>query len=212
MKDSRCRLSAAFPHVQRSPYREGRSSDPVDLNYFPILLLAIFGKTRYNRNSFKTILISIWRSCIMAEEKRVNLKAQKFEAYTQANKMDFFVKNEMKDEADTVVFQSNLKVEGQTIPLGIITDNTIYTIIRVQIGSQLLKDENKLALLEYLNQLNRSYKVFKYVAAEDGSIFLDACLPSTNESFDAEIVRVILDVIVDHLNNEYKNIMKQAWK
>ena len=227
MKDSRCLLSAAFPHGQRSPYREGRSSDPVDSNHFPILLLAIFGKTRYNRNSFKTILISIWRSCIMAEEKgvnlkakkfemaeekRVNLKAQKFEAYTQANKMDFFVKNEMKDDADTVVFQSNLKVEGQTIPLGIITDNTIYTIIRVQIGSQLLKDENKLALLEYLNQLNRSYKVFKYVAAEDGSIFLDACLPSTNESFDAEIVRVILDVIVDHLNNEYKNIMKQAWK
>ena len=212
MKDSRCRISAAFPHGQRSPYREGRSSDPVDLNHFPILLLAIFGKTRYNRNSFKIILISSWRSCIMAEEKRVNLKAQKFEAYTQANKMDFFVKNEMKDEADTVVFQSNLKVEGQTIPLGIITDNTIYTIIRVQIGSQLLKDENKLALLEYLNQLNRSYKVFKYVAAEDGSIFLDACLPSTNESFDAEIVRVILDVIVDHLNNEYKNIMKQAWK
>ena len=185
---------------------------PLDPNHFPILLLAIFGKTRYNRNSFKTILISSWRSCIMAEEKRVNLKAQKFEAYTKANKMDFFVKNEMKDDADTVVFQSNLKVEGQTIPLGIITDNTIYTIIRVQIGSQLLKDENKLALLEYLNQLNRSYKVFKYVAAEDGSIFLDACLPSTNESFDAEIVRVILDVIVDHLNNEYKNIMKQAWK
>lgn len=185
---------------------------PLYPNHFPILLLAIFGKTRYNRNSFKTILISSWRSCIMAEEKRVNLKAQKFEAYTQANKMDFFVKNEMKDDADTVVFQSNLKVEGQTIPLGIITDNTIYTIIRVQIGSQLLKDENKLALLEYLNQLNRSYKVFKYVAAEDGSIFLDACLPSTNESFDAEIVRVILDVIVDHLNNEYKNIMKQAWK
>lgn len=185
---------------------------PLDPNQFPILLLAIFSKTRYNRNSFKTILISSWRSCIMAEEKRVNLKAQKFEAYTQANKMDFFVKNEMKDDADTVVFQSNLKVEGQTIPLGIITDNTIYTIIRVQIGSQLLKDENKLALLEYLNQLNRSYKVFKYVAAEDGSIFLDACLPSTNESFDAEIVRVILDVIVDHLNNEYKNIMKQAWK
>lgn len=212
MKDSRCRISAAFPHGQRSPYREGRSSGPVDLNHFPILLLAIFGKTRYNRNSFKKILISSWRSCIMAEEKRVNLKAQKFEAYTQANKMDFFVKNEMKDDADTVVFQSNLKVEGQTIPLGIITDNTIYTIIRVQIGSQLLKDENKLALLEYLNQLNRSYKVFKYVAAEDGSIFLDACLPSTNESFDAEIVRVILDVIVDHLNNEYKNIMKQAWK
>jgi hypothetical protein len=50
------------------------------------------------------------------------------------------------------------------------------------------------------------------VAAEDGSLFLDACLPSTNESFDADIVRVVLDVIVDHLTQEYKNIMKEAWE
>ena len=154
----------------------------------------------------------------MAEEKRVNLKAQKFEAYTKANKMDFFVKNEIKDDngikddADTVIFQSNLKVAGQKIPLGIITDNTIYTIIRVQLGAHVLNETNKPILLNYLDKLNRSFKVFKYVIAEDGSIFLDACLPSTNDSFDAEIVRVILDVIVDHLNNEYKNIMKQAWK
>ena len=148
----------------------------------------------------------------MAEEKRVNLKAKKFEAYIQKNNMNFFNKNEVHDEADTVVFQSNIKVEGQTIPMGIITDNTIYTIIRVQVGSQLVKDSNKAKFLEYLNTLNRSYKVFKYVAAEDGSIFLDCCLPCTNDSFDPEIVRVVLDVVVDHLNSEYKNIMKEAWE
>ena len=148
----------------------------------------------------------------MADEKRVNLKAAKFEQYTAANNMNFFNKNELKDDADTVVFQSNIKVEGQTIPVGIITDNTIYTIIRVQVGSALVKESNKAKFLEYLNNLNRSYKVFKYVAADDGSVFLDACLPSTNDSFDAEVVRVVLDVIVDHLNTEYKNIMKQAWE
>lgn len=147
----------------------------------------------------------------MSEEKRVNLKAKKFEQYTSANKMDFFVKNEVHDEADTVVFQSNIQVEGQTIPMGIITDSTIYTIIRVQVGSKLVKESNKNKFLEYLNTLNRSYKVFKYVAADDGSVFLDACLPSTNDSFDPEIVRVVLDVVVDHLNSEYKNIMKEAW-
>lgn len=147
----------------------------------------------------------------MVEEKRVNLKARKFEQYTSANKMDFFVKNEVHDEADTVVFQSNIQVEGQTIPMGIITDSTIYTIIRVQVGSKLVKESNKNKFLEYLNTLNRSYKVFKYVAADDGSVFLDACLPSTNDSFDPEIVRVVLDVVVDHLNSEYKNIMKEAW-
>ena len=148
----------------------------------------------------------------MAEEKRVNLKAKKFEAYIQKNNMNFFNKNEVHDEADTVVFQSNIKVEGQTIPMGIITDNTIYTIIRVQVGSQLVKDSNKAKFLEYLNTLNRSYKVFKYVAADDGSIFLDCCLPSTNDSFDPEFVRVVLDVVVDPLNSEYKNIMKEAWE
>ena len=84
--------------------------------------------------------------------------------------MDFFVKNEMHDDVDTVVFQSNLKVEGQTIPLGIITDNTVYTIIRVQLGAHVLNETNKSILLNYLNKLNRSFKVFKYVIAEDGSI------------------------------------------
>ena len=34
---------------------------------------------------------------------------------------------------------------------------------------------------------------------------------SENESFDPEVVRVVLDVIVDHLNQEYKNIMKEVW-
>lgn len=154
----------------------------------------------------------------MAEEKRINLKAQKFEKYTQDHQLNFFNKVEVKndkgerDAAETTVFQSNIRVEGQTVPVGIITDNTIYTIIRVQVGSGLVKESNKNKFLEYLNTLNRSYKVFKYVAAEDGSVFLDACLPSTNDSFDPEVVKVVLDVIVDHLNHEYKNIMKEAWE
>lgn len=154
----------------------------------------------------------------MAEEKRINLKAQKFEKYTQDHQLNFFNKVEVKndkgerDAAETTVFQSNICVEGQTVPVGIITDNTIYTIIRVQVGSGLVKESNKNKFLEYLNTLNRSYKVFKYVAAEDGSVFLDACLPSTNDSFDPEVVKVVLDVIVDHLNHEYKNIMKEAWE
>ena len=147
----------------------------------------------------------------MAEEKRINMKSKKFQSYLDNNDLKFFQQNVTHDEADTVVFQSNIQVEGQTLPVGIITDDTIYTIIRVQIGTGLVKEENKAKLNEYLNSLNRSYKVFKYVVAEDGSVFLDACLPRTNEGFDPEVVRVILDVIVDHLTQEYKHIMKSEW-
>lgn len=147
----------------------------------------------------------------MADEKRVNLKARRFQKYLDDNGLAFFHQNAANDEADTIIFQSNIQVEGQTLPVGIVTDGTIYTIIRVQVGAGLIKEANRTKFDEYLNVLNRSYKVFKYIAAEDGSVFLDACLPSTNESFDPEVVRVILDVIVDHLNQEYKNIMKAAW-
>lgn len=147
----------------------------------------------------------------MAEEKRVNLKAAKFQKYLDDNKLTFFRRDASNDEADTIVFQSNIQVEGQILPVIIITDSTIYTIIRVQVGAGLVKEDNHVKFGEYLNGLNRSYKVFKYVVAENGAVFLDACLPSTNESFDPEVVRVVLDVIVDHLNQEYKNIMKEVW-
>ena len=71
----------------------------------------------------------------MAEEKRINLKAAKFQKYLDDNKLTFFRRDASNDEADTIVFQSNIQVEGQTLPVIIITDSTIYTIIRVQVGA-----------------------------------------------------------------------------
>lgn len=147
----------------------------------------------------------------MAEEKRVNLKADKFEKYLNDRDMKFFEKSAAGDETETVLFRSNLNIDNQKLPVVVITDNTIYTIIRVQVGTGLVSVDNKERMSEYLNEMNRSYKVFKYVYAEDGTIFLDCCLPSTNESFDPEVVRVVLDVVVDHLNTEFKVLMKKVW-
>lgn len=141
-----------------------------------------------------------------------NAKADKFDAYLKAHDMNFFLKSPVAgDPNGTVVFKSNIPAEGQTLPVGIITDNTIYTIIRVQVGTGLIKDSNRTAINAYMNRLNGSYKVFKYVASDDGTIYLDTCIPGTAESFDPELVRVLLDVIVSHLQEEYKNLMKEAW-
>jgi len=147
----------------------------------------------------------------MAEEKRKNLKAEKFEKYLADNSLNFFQKNETNDESETVVFRSNIQAEGQMLPVGVITDNTIYTIIRVALAGVHVSEENRPAFEEFMNKMNRSFKVFKYVSAEDGTAFLDACIPSSNDSFDPEIVRVVLDVVADHLQQEYKNVMKAAW-
>ena len=146
----------------------------------------------------------------MPETKR-NLKFTKFQEFLKKNNINYFMVDELHDEAQTVIFKSNVNVSQQLLPIGIITDHTIYTIIRVQVGKGLVKKENKTAFFEYLNNLNRSYKVFKYVATDDGDIYLDSVLPSTNDSFDPEIVKLVLDVVVDHLQHEYPNIMKLAW-
>ena len=52
----------------------------------------------------------------------------------------------------------------------------------------------------------------QYAATDDGDLFLDACMPSTQESFDPKVVRIVLDVVVDHLNHEYKKVMQLAWR
>lgn len=143
---------------------------------------------------------------------KTNVKADKFEAYLKANNLNFFFKDPVPNDPNgTVVFKSNIEAEGQKLPVGIITDNTIYTIIRVQIGTGLIKDSNRERCNAFLNELNRGYKVFKYVAADDGTIYLDSCIPSSNEMFDPQLVRVVLDVIVNHLQQEYKTIMKKVW-
>lgn len=153
----------------------------------------------------------------MAEQTKTNgetenQKAAKLESYFQEQKLTCFQKEELKDdEVHTVIFHSNVEVDKQTLPMGIIVDDTIYTIIRVQVGSGLVKERNQTNFIKYMNELNRSFKVFKYVSADNGDVFLDACLPSTPESFDPEMVRVVLNVIVEHLHDKYDELMKKAW-
>ena len=144
------------------------------------------------------------------EEAR-NTKAVQLESYFQQQKLECFQKEELKDEVHTVIFHSAVEVEKQTLPMGIIVDDTIYTIIRVQIGSGLIKERNQSDFNEYMNELNRNYKVFKYISSDSGDIFLDACIPSTPEFFDPEMVRVVLNVIVEHLQEKYDELMKKAW-
>lgn len=145
-------------------------------------------------------------------EKKVNLKAEKFDKFLAANNIAFFERHEAGDETQTIVFRSNIKVDNQVLPVVIITDSTIYTILRVQVGTGLVSADNKVRVNEYLNGLNRSYKVFKYVYDDKGTIYLDCCLPSSNESFDPEIVRIVLDVVVQHLQTEFPKLLKTIWQ
>ena len=142
----------------------------------------------------------------------MNKKAQIFQEYLQEKNITCFQVQEVpNDELNTVVFRSSIEVEGQQLPTLVITDSSIYTMIRVRVANQALKESNEQALIKDINKINAQYKIFKYYFAEDGALILDSYLLEKPEELDGDMVYTVLDIIVKHLLAEYKNIMKAIW-
>ena len=142
----------------------------------------------------------------------MNKKAQIFQEYLQEKNITCFQVQEVpNDELNTVVFRSSIEVEGQQLPTLVITDSSIYTMIRVRVANQALKEGNEVALIKAINKINVQYKIFKYYFAEDGALILDSYLLEKPEELDGDMVYTVLDIIVKHLLAEYKNIMKLIW-
>ena len=142
----------------------------------------------------------------------MNKKAQIFQEYLQEKNITCFQVQEVpNDELNTVVFRSSIEVEGQQLPTLVITDSSIYTMIRVRVANAALKEGNETALVKAINKINAQYKIFKYYFAEDGALILDSYLLEKPEELDGDMVYTVLDIIVKHLLAEYKNIMKAIW-
>ena len=142
----------------------------------------------------------------------MNKKAQIFQEYLQEKNITCFQVQDVPDDAlNTVVFRSSIEVEGQQLPTLVITDSSIYTMIRVRVANAALKEGNETELLKAIGKLNSHYKIFKYYFAEDGALILDSYLLEKPEELDGDMVYTVLDIIVKHLLAEYKNIMKAIW-
>lgn len=142
----------------------------------------------------------------------MNKKAEIFKKYLDENGIDCFQVDEIAgDELNTVVFRSNIAVEGQQLPTLILADSSIYTVIRVQMAVAALKESNQVELIKTINELNRTYKVFKYYFDANGDLLLDSVIPAPADQLDGDMVYTILDVVVQHITGEYKNLMKKIW-
>lgn len=142
----------------------------------------------------------------------MNKKAELFQKFLQEKNINCFqVQEYPDDQLGTVVFRSNISVEGQELPTLVILDNSVYSIIRVRIANAALKEGNELELSKAINKINAQYKSFKYYFAEDGALILDSCIMSRIDELDAPVIYTAIDVIVKHILAEYKNIMKKIW-
>ena len=139
-----------------------------------------------------------------------NEKALKFRDFIMDNDINVFSTETIDDEFNTVVFRSRIEAKGQLLPMAIFIDTSVFTIIRTQVASGIAKNKIQ-KLQDYLNGLNAHYKIFKYYLAQNGSIYLDICLPFVDETFDSKMVQLMLRVLVEHLEEVYEDLMAQVW-
>ena len=138
-------------------------------------------------------------------------KVEKFKAFLEENDLSFFDDPQsFDDEYHTTRFNSRIEAKGQIMPMAIFFDDSIFTIIRTNVASG-INVKNIERVKSYLNALNAEYKIFKYYLREDGSIYLDVCVPSVAETFDGVMIRTLLGIIVKHLEDVYEDLMAEVW-
>lgn len=143
----------------------------------------------------------------------MNKKAADFKKYLDTKNITCFAIEEIDDDQlNTVVFRSVIEIEGVQLPVIIILDSSIYGMVRVLVAPSALKDNNEFDLLRQVNMINGKYKVFKYYFREKGELYLESCILLPDEESKGDLIYTVLDVIIKHLQNEYKNLMKLIWQ
>ncbi|SDH00715.1 hypothetical protein SAMN05216584_12126 [Selenomonas sp. WCT3] len=146
----------------------------------------------------------------------MNKKADAFQKYLDAdeNKKTAFQREEVKDDTQkTVVFRSHIVVEGQQLPTLVILDDSVFSMIRIQVSPQAKTEENELKVLKMVNEFNLKYKPFKLYFDAAGSLILDVCLLTPGEDFSelGDEIYGMFDVLINFLNESYRPIMKEIW-
>ncbi len=141
----------------------------------------------------------------------MNRKATIFQTFLDEHQIGCFRAEVIDDKLHTTVFRSRIEACGQNLPTAVILDDSIYTVIRVQVASGVGRSGNTQRIEQFCNARNRSYKSFKYYLAENGDIYLDVCLIATAEAFRADTVYTMLDVLVKHLTADYPSVMRAVW-
>ena len=137
-------------------------------------------------------------------------KAEKFQAFLKEKDLNFFEPQALSDEFHTTIFRSRIAAKGQTLPMAIFIDDSIFTIIRTQVATG-INEKNIDSIKSHLNMLNAEYKIFKYYLREDGNIYLDVCVPFVDETFDSRMIQTLLPILVQQLETVYEDLMAVVW-
>ena len=147
----------------------------------------------------------------------MNIKAEVFNKYLEEKEIKAFQVEEIADDAQhTVVYRSHIEVEGQQLPTLVLLDDSVFSMVRVQVAPQALTEENELELQRMASEYNMKFKPFKLYFDQNGALVLDVCLltPGQKEEEFAQLgdeVYGMFDVLIRFLEENYRGWMKKIW-
>lgn len=134
-----------------------------------------------------------------------------FAAYLEFKHIEGFVREELQDQRHSSIFRTNVVLKGQAVPVGVIIDNSPYVIVRANIATQAVTDENAFAVSNLLMRRNYQNRLFKYYLTPDSSVILDVCIPYQKGHFSAELVYNIVLLVVKEIKEQYKDFVNVIW-
>mgnify|MGYP000538554678 FL=1 len=87
-----------------------------------------------------------------------NEKSAVFEKFLISEDITCFDKRNIEDEEDTVVYRSYMQTDMGDMPIFVLLDATIYSVIRVVVGANVVTSENYQAITDFINRENSIYK------------------------------------------------------
>ena len=147
----------------------------------------------------------------------MNTKAEVFNKYLEEKEIKAFQVEEIADDAQhTVVYRSHIEVEGQQLPTLVLLDDSVFSMVRVQVAPQALTEENELELQRMVSEYNMKFKPFKLYFDQNGALVLDVCLltPGQKEEDFTQLgdeIYGMFDLLIRFLGENYRSWMKKIW-
>ena len=130
----------------------------------------------------------------------MNPKALLFDKFLKDEEIISFERKDFEDEDGTVVYRSYIKSPLWDMPLFVILDNSIYSVIRLVLGPEKVTAQNMNALNALINRDNATYKNYKlYIDEQDSSLYSDCVYMCGDDAFEPALMYALMSSIVDYV-------------
>lgn len=127
-------------------------------------------------------------------------KSKLFDRFLVDEKLDCFDVHSLDDEDDTTLYRSYVQTDIGDMPIFVILDKSIYSIVRLVVAPGAVPAGGTEALHAFINRENSNFKSFKYyIEEEDRTLYLDCVYMCGDSCFEPQLLYVLMNQIVKYI-------------